>query len=74
MVDLSKFGKAVKADTKQLVASEKKKIIDGKWDVFTGPIKAQDGKVKVPAGKKLSDSDMLSMSWFVDGVDGTIPK
>lgn len=74
MVDLSKFGKAVTEDTKKLVASEKQRILDGKWDVFTGPIKGQDGKVKVPAGKKLSDSDMLSMSWFVDGVDGTIPK
>ena len=74
MVDLSKFGKAVSADTKKLVASEKQRITSGKWDVFTGPIKGQDGKVKVPAGKKLSDAVMLSMSWFVEGVDGTIPK
>lgn len=74
MVDLSKFGKDVKEDTKKLVASEKKKIIDGKWDVFTGPIKGQDGKVVVPQGKKLNDGEMLSMNWFVEGVEGTIPK
>ncbi|MCE5202312.1 MAG: BMP family ABC transporter substrate-binding protein, partial [Synergistaceae bacterium] len=70
----SEYGKAVKEDTKKIVASEKKKIFDGKWDVFYGPIKGQDGKIMVPAGKHLSDGDMLSMSWFVEGVDGTIPK
>ena len=74
MVDLSKFGKDVKEDTKKLVAAEKQKILDGKWDVFTGPIKGQDGKVVVPQGKKLSDGEMLSMNWFVEGVEGTIPK
>ena len=58
----------------KLVAAEKQKILDGKWDVFTGPIKGQDGKVVVPQGKKLSDGEMLSMNWFVEGVEGTIPK
>ncbi|MEG1825267.1 MAG: BMP family ABC transporter substrate-binding protein [Cloacibacillus sp.] len=74
MVDLSNFGKAVSEDTKKLVAAEKKKILDGKWDVFHGPIKGQDGKTMVAAGQKLTDKDMLSMNKFVEGVDGTIPK
>lgn len=74
MVDLSAFGKAVSEETKKAVASEKKRIVSGAWDVFTGPVKAQDGSVKVPAGKALTDEEMLSMSWFVEGVDGTIPK
>lgn len=74
MVDLSPFGKAVTEATKKTVAAEKARILSGKWDVFTGPIKAQDGSVKVPAGATLTDAEMLSMSWFVEGVDGTIPK
>lgn len=74
MVDLSAFGKAVSEETKKAVASEKKRIVSGAWDVFTGPVKAQDGSVKVPAGKALTDEEMLSMSWFVEGVAGTIPK
>ncbi len=74
MVDLSPFGKAVSAKTKDLVAKEKQNILSGKWDVFTGPIKGQDGKIAVPKGKSLNDGEMLSMSWFVEGVDGTIPK
>ena len=34
----------------------------------------QNGEVKVAAGEKLSDADMLSMMWFVEGVIGTIPQ
>lgn len=74
MVDLSPFGKNVTEETKKIVAAEKARILSEKWDVFTGPIKAQDGSVKIPAGKSLDDNEMLSMSWFVEGVDGTIPK
>lgn len=74
MVGLSEYGKAVKPETKKLVEAEKQKILSGKWDVFYGPIKGQDGKVMVPQGKHMSDGDMLSMSWFVEGVDGNIPK
>ena len=57
-----------------MVDAESNRIISGPWDVFTGPIKDQDGKVKVPEGEIMSDADMLSMSWFVEGVEGEIPK
>lgn len=74
MVDLSPFGEKVAETTRKTVAAEKERIISGKWDVFTGPLKAQDGSAKIPAGEKLTDEEMLSMSWFVEGVEGTIPK
>ena len=74
MVGLSNYGKAVPESTKTLVAAEKQRILDGKWDVFYGPIKGQDGKIAVAQGKHLTDGEMLSMSWFVEGVEGTIPK
>lgn len=74
MVNLSPISNKVSAATQKTVAAEKERILSGGWDVFTGPIKAQDGKVKIPAGKSLTDDEMLSMSWFVEGVDGTIPK
>ena len=49
-------------------------MVAGEWDVFTGPVKDQSGAVKVPAGQKMSDGDMLKFNWFVEGVDGTLPK
>ncbi len=74
LVKLAPFGKAVPADVRKLVESERQKIISGKWDVFYGPIKDQNGKVMVPAGKKLSDKEMLSLNWYVEGISGEMPK
>jgi len=48
----------------------KKKILDGTFNVFAGPIKDQKGTVKVPAGSALADKDQLSCDWFVEGVVG----
>lgn len=53
-----------------LVDDEKAKILDGSWDVFNGPIKDQTGAVKVAEGSKMTDAEMLSFDWFVEGVIG----
>ncbi|MBM7855911.1 basic membrane protein A [Desulfohalotomaculum tongense] len=74
VVGLAPYGPMVAEETKQLVEAKKQEIIAGKWDVFTGPIKDQDGKTKVAEGEKLTDSEILEMNWFVEGVIGTIPK
>jgi basic membrane protein A len=74
IVGLAPFGPMVPEDVKTLVDESKSKILSGQWDVFTGPIKDQSGAVRVPAGEKMSDTDMLSFDWFVEGVDGNIPK
>ena len=43
---------------------------DGSYNVYAGPIKAQDGTVKVAAGSTLSNDDILGLNWLVDGVEG----
>ena len=45
----------------------------GKIVVFKGPIKDQDGNVKVAEGEVLTDDAMGSVDWFVEGVTGS-PK
>ncbi|WP_024822906.1 BMP family ABC transporter substrate-binding protein [Aminobacterium mobile] len=74
MVKLAPYGKDVPEEVKAVVEAEKEKIISGTWDVFDGPIKDQSGTIKVEAGQSISDADKLSMSWFVEGVKGDIPK
>ena len=71
---MSDYGKAVSQEAKDAVAAAEKKITSGEWDVFTGPIYDQDGNLKVEEGQKLTDEEMLSMMWFVDGVIGEIPS
>ncbi len=74
MVGLAPYGADVPDSVKALVEEEKAKIIAGAWDVFYGPVKDQSGAVKVPEGVAMTDGEMLSMNWFVEGVKGDIPK
>lgn len=68
IIDLGPYGPMVTDDVKALVAAKKKEINDGTFDVFAGPIKDNTGKMKVPAGSKLTDKEMLEINWLVQGV------
>lgn len=73
MVDFiisSNLDKNIKAK----IAKAKKGIINGKFNIFTGPIKDNQGKLKVKDGQSLSDGDLAKMKYFVMGVDGKLPK
>lgn len=72
--DLAPFGKNVPADVKALVEAKKKEILDGKFQVYKGPIYDQAGQLKVAEGKVLEDKDILEMNWLVKGVEATLPK
>lgn len=74
VVGLSAFGPLVSEETKAKVTAAQEQILKGELDVFAGEIKDQNGEVKVEAGKSLSDQELLSMMWFVEGVEGEIPK
>ncbi len=74
VVQLAPFGKDVPDSVKELVAAEEEKILSGTWDVFAGPLRDQKGILRVPEGKSMPDEDILSMNWFVEGVDGEIPE
>ncbi|WP_029896254.1 BMP family ABC transporter substrate-binding protein [Desulfohalovibrio reitneri] len=71
LVDISPFGPMVPQDVRDMVTQAKAEIIDGQETVFAGPIKDQDGALKVPEGKAMSDEKLLGMTWFVEGVVGS---
>lgn len=73
VVGLAPFSPKVPADVAALVEEWKKKILSGEWDVFTGPINGQDGKLAILHGERMTDEQMLSMDWFVEGVVGEAP-
>lgn len=74
MVDISPYATWVTADVKKLVEAKKAIIMKNDAYVFTGPIADQSGKVKIKKGQKMTDVEILSMNWFVQGVEGTLPK
>jgi basic membrane lipoprotein Med (substrate-binding protein (PBP1-ABC) superfamily) len=67
------FGPKVPQEVKDLVAQTQADIEAGKIVVFKGPIKDQEGNVKVAEGEVLGDDAMSSVDWFVEGVVGS-PK
>ncbi|MFA7429320.1 MAG: BMP family ABC transporter substrate-binding protein [Rhodospirillaceae bacterium] len=49
-------------------------IREGKYHPFQGPIKNQAGEVVVKDGETVPDEKLLSMDWYVEGVQGRLPK
>jgi basic membrane protein A len=45
----------------------------GLTDVFTGPLVDQAGEERVAEGVAMTDEEILTMDWFVQGVEGEIP-
>ncbi len=60
-------------ETKALVDQTAEQIRSGAWDVFCGPITGANGNLVVEDGKCLTDPEMLSMDYFIEGVQGEAP-
>jgi basic membrane protein A len=71
--DLAPFGPSVSAETKAAIDEKKNAILDGSFYEFEGPLQDQSGKVRVPAGKRMTVDDLYAMNWLVKGVIGS-PK
>lgn len=74
VVDLAPLSAGVSEETKQLVEEKRALIESGDWDVFCGPINGANGKLVVAEGKCLTDQEMLSMDYFIEGVQGEAPS
>nr|WP_067286404.1 BMP family ABC transporter substrate-binding protein [Marinobacterium profundum] len=73
-VDIAPMNDAVPADVQQLVMDLKQQIVDGKLHPFAGPLTNQAGEIVVAEGEVLADKEMLSMGYYVQGVEGELPK
>ncbi len=62
------------ADVVKLAEETEAAIVSGKIHPFQGPIKNQDGKVMAEAGSVIDDGTLLGMNWYVEGVEGKLPK
>ena len=62
------------ADVAAMARETEAKIASGELHPFTGPIYNQDGEMVIGAGEVLDDGALLSMDWYVRGVDDTLPE
>jgi basic membrane protein A and related proteins len=70
---LAPYGPKVSVKTRKLIAAKRKAIISGKFYEFQGPLYDQNGKLRVPKGKRMTLPEILSFDWLVRGVQGS-PK
>ena len=49
-------------------------IKSGELHPFTGPIRDRDGEERIAEGATATDEELLGMDWFVEGVEGDLPK
>jgi len=74
MVKMSKLNAVVPADAAKAFEEKKAALTAGTFAPFTGPIKDQSGAIKYAAGVKAPEKDLMGMNFYVQGVDGAIPK
>ena len=74
VVQLAPMTELVPSEAVEKVTELEGKIKDKSLNVFAGPIKDNEGNVVVQEGEVLTDEQMLSMDWLVEGVEGSIKK
>src|SRR5690606_29216942 len=69
VVEMGPYHEKVPADV--VADAEKVRLgqIDGSFHIFTGPIKDNTGVERVAAGVVMTDAELLSMAWYVEGVE-----
>ncbi|MGI0484762.1 BMP family ABC transporter substrate-binding protein [Pantanalinema rosaneae CENA516] len=73
-VKMAPFGAAVSDAAKQDAEKTATQIADGSLTIYTGEIKDNSGKVRIPQGTayKLSDPALDKIDWLADGVQGSV--
>jgi len=74
VIRMAPFSKAVPQDVQDLVKKTEADIKAGKFHPFTGPIKDNEGKERVASGKTIDDATLNKMDYYVEGVQGKLPK
>jgi len=74
MVEMAPYGDAVPAEVRAAADAVAAAIVDGRLHPFAGPVNNQAGEQVVAPGETLNDKALLGMDWYVEGVQGRLPK
>ncbi|MCY6482933.1 BMP family ABC transporter substrate-binding protein [Clostridium aestuarii] len=74
IVDIVYSNRYVPKKTQMLIEAFKKMIVQKQFHPFTGPIYDQNDNLRIKDGEIANYQQLISMNWFVDGIDGEIPE
>jgi simple sugar transport system substrate-binding protein len=67
-VEIAPYNDSLPQDVVDAAEAVRTGIIDGTLHPFAGPITDNAGEVRVAEGEQLTDEQLLSMDWYVEGV------
>lgn len=69
MVSMASLSPKVKSGVGEEVEEKRQSLISGTFDVFYGPIRDNEGTIRVAEGESMTDEAMLNhFDWYVEGV------
>jgi basic membrane protein A len=74
MVQLSPLGESVTETARKEIEEKKQAMVDSEFDPFSGPVRDQNGEVRIPEGEEASLEDLFEMDYLVEGVVGKLPE
>ncbi|MEO6929568.1 MAG: BMP family ABC transporter substrate-binding protein [Casimicrobiaceae bacterium] len=74
MIRMAPFNPAVPQDVRDQMLKAQAEIVAGRLHPFTGPLKDNEGKLRLAAGTTISDDALLKMDYYVEGVQGKLPS
>jgi simple sugar transport system substrate-binding protein len=74
MVVLTRLNPSVPLKLANLLETKRQALVAGMLKPFAGPLKDNTGVLKVKAGAALSEQDLMSINWYVEGIEGAVPK
>jgi basic membrane protein A and related proteins len=74
VLELAPIAGFVPAAVQQEVEEIQQGIIDGDFEIFCGPIADNSGALRIAEGECMSDEELLTFDWLVEGVTGEIPQ
>ena len=74
MVSLAPLNKAIPAEVQARIVKMEAQMADGSMHAFAGPVVDQDGNTVVAAGDNMTDDQLGSMDFYVQGVVSKLPK
>jgi basic membrane protein A len=73
MIRMGPFNPAVPKAVQDAVNAKASDIGAGRFHPFTGPLRDNDGKERLAAGKVMTDDVLAKMDYYVEGVQGKLP-
>lgn len=73
MIAMGKFSDSLSSRAILQAEDAVTNLRNGTRKAFVGPVRRQDGSGWLAAGEEASDSDLLTMDFFVEGIQSTIP-